>query len=423
MYASAIETTLRRERVAILGALFKLARDLDLAEEALQEASLRALARWPEEGLPDRPGAWLTTVGRNWMIDQLRARGRQAAALDRASQVVESIDPGVGGSSGRDSQLALIFACCAVDFPRRTRVTLALKTLLGLSTREIARAYLEKEGTTAQRITRARRQLRSEPDAPLPEGAERSQAIDAFLETLYLLFNEGYLAAEGEQLLRDRLAHEALSLSITSCDLLPFHAETHALAALFHFHLGRAPARSDAQGDLVPLEEQDRSQWDRARFQTGESLLERSISLMVSGGAASGPFQVQAAIAALHARAPRPADTDWLQIAALYRRLHQLTPTPVVELNAAIALAMSGDLRGGIAWLNALEKRQVLAQYHLLPAAKADLLRRAGKLVQARRYYVKARRLATNERERRFLTRRITELDELDELDEPGSQP
>lgn len=413
MFASAIETTLRRERVAILGALFKLARDLDLAEEALQEASLRALARWPTEGLPNRPGAWLTTVARHWMIDQLRARGRHAAAIDRVARSVDGGFTDTEGPTGRGDQLALIFACCAADFPRRTRVTLALKTLLGLSTREIARAYVEKESATAQRITRARRQLRATPDAPLPAGAERRHAIDAFLETLYLLFNEGYLAAEGERLLRDRLAHEALSLSVTACDLLPFHAETHALAALFHFHLGRAPARSNAEGDLVPLEEQDRSTWDRVRFESGESLLERSITLMVSGGAVSGPFQVQAAIAALHARATRPEDTDWLQIAALYRRLHQLTPTPVVELNAAIALAMSGDLRGGIAWLNALEKRQVLEQYHLLPAAKADLLRRAGKLVQARRYYVKARRLATNERERRFLTRRIDELDAL----------
>jgi len=291
---------------------------------------------------------------------------------------------------------------------------MALKTLLGLSTREIARAYVETESATAQRITRARRAIRDTSVSTPTTAADRERSIAAFLEALYLLFNEGYLAAHGERLLRRRLAEEALSLATTATQLLPYHSETLALAAVFNFHLGRSDARTDEHGDLVPLEEQDRGRWDHTRFEAGEQLLARSITLMRDAGARSGPYQVQAAIAALHARAKNAEATDWLQIAALYRRLLELTPTPVVELNAAIALAMAGDLRGGLAWINALEKRRALEGYHLLLAVKADLLRRMGKRVQARRYYVKARKLAANDRESRYISRRIEELDAVD---------
>jgi RNA polymerase sigma-70 factor (ECF subfamily) len=309
----------------------------------------------------------------------------------------------------RQDQLQLLFTCCAASLPERTRVCLALRSLVGLTTRQIARAWLEAPPTTAQRLVRAHRKLREEGPAT-PSGEARAAAIDAVNRTLYLLFNEGYLPAEGDRVVGTEVIDRALDLVDRAATHLPFHAETHGLAALCWLHASRSGARTDAAGDLVRLADQDRTRWDHDRIAKGEALLARAIELRPPGRQI-GPYVLQAAIASLHCAAERPEDTDWLQIAALYRRLVEVHPSPLFELKAAMALAESGDVPSGLAWLNALERRGVLADYHLFAAAKADLHRRLGHRSQARRYLGRARRLAQNDAERRLLTRRIASLD------------
>lgn len=403
MIASFVERVVLSERATILGSLLRLCRDLDLAEEALQEAAVRALQRWPVDGLPERPGAWLTVVARRWVIDHMRA-ARRTTELALETMAAEP--------ERDDDRLRLLFACCDTELSERARVCLALRSLLGLTTREIARALLESEATTAQRLVRAKRTLMARPPgAELPRGEAREAAIDGVLRTLYLMFNEGYLATEGPRLARERLMADAILIAEQVTELFPFHAEALGLAALMWFTAARAASRTDAMGDLVPLEEQDRARWNAERITRGEALIARFMTVHQEQAAAIGPYQLQAAIASLHCEAKRAADTDWLQIAALYRRLVEVSPSPIAELNAAVALAMSGDIEGGLAWVNALERRGQLDGYHLLAAVKAGLLERAGHRTQARRYYGRARRLASNERERRFLSTRIEALD------------
>lgn len=404
-----MRSTLERERVEIVAAIYRRAGDLDLAEEALQEACARALTVWPERGLPDRPGAWLITVARNWVVDQRRAQRAVTPAPVGDESPPEPDGPDAPDDPAED-QLRLLFACCRADLPARTRVALSLRSILGLSTREIARSFLQKESAVAQRLVRAKRILEASPPGASASGSARSEAIHAVLEAIYLLLNEGYLATEGDRLARAPLLEAAATLSERVAELFPFHGEALALAALVQFQSARSETRIDADGGLIPLEEQDRSRWNVKRIALGQTLLARAVSHRGDGGR-TGRYLVEAAIAALHAEAQVPEATDWIQIAALYRELLRSAPSPVVELNAAVAVAMAGELEAALTWVNRLERRGALADYHLLAAVKADLSRRAGHLRQARRYYRRARRLTVNESERRFLTRRIAEVE------------
>jgi RNA polymerase sigma-70 factor, ECF subfamily len=399
-----IEQTLRRERARLVAQLYRLAGDLELVEEAVQEASLDATIQWARDGLPDNPGAWLHVVARRRTIDRLR---RQEASEDVDDEAVEAEPSEPGSEQDRADRLRLLLACCSAELPERARMALALRAFLGLSTREIARAFLEPEATTAQRLVRARRTLQQHPpsdsDVPAPE------AVPLVLRVIYLTFNEGYLAAEGEALVRHHLLEDALALGATVVELVPADPEAWALLALMCFHASRRDARVDANGGLLTLEEQDRSRWDAAAIARGSEALSRALSL--HRGDRTGPYQLQAAIASLHATAPSSAETDWIQIAALYRRLLDFEPGPVIELNAGIALAMAGDVVSGLKWLNAIERRGALKDSHLFASAKGLLLAKTGALSQARRYLGRARALATNAREREYLSRRIATLE------------
>lgn len=404
MQALIIEQTLRRERARIVAQLYRLARDLELVEEAVQEASLEATVQWARDGLPDNPGAWLHVVAKRRTIDLLRRRRD-----DDDLEAVNEAPAELGSTQDKADRLRLLLACCAAEVPERARMALALRAFLGLSTREIARAFLEPEATTAQRLVRARRSLKRRPPDVLDEPLS-AESLALVLRVIYLTFNEGYLAAEGDSLVRHHLMDDALTLGETVVELAPSDPEAWGLLALMCLHASRRDARVDGSGALLTIEEQDRSRWDQTAIARGRTFLERALSL--HRGLATGPYQLQAAIGALHALAPTAAETDWVQIAALYRRLLDFEPSPVVELNAAIALAFSGDLTGGLRWLNGLERRGVLRRSHLLPSAKGLLLARAGAFSQARRSLGRARVLATNEREKQYLTRRIEALDQ-----------
>jgi RNA polymerase sigma-70 factor (ECF subfamily) len=403
MHALIIERTLRRERARLVASLYRLARDLELVEDAVQEASLDATLQWAQDGLPDNPGAWLYVVVRRRAIDLLRRRRRH-----RELEVAEATAPSPpGAEEDRAGRLRLLLACCSAALPERARMALALRTFLGLSTREIARAFVEPETTTAQRLVRARRTLKRQP--PGEGAAPAPGAFALVLRVVYLTFNEGYLAAEDEALVRRHLLEDALDLGTTIVELVPDDPESWALLALMHLHSSRRDARVDGSGRLLTLEEQDRSRWDVEAIARGTAALERALSL--HRGERTGTYQLQAAIASLHATTPSAATTDWVQIAALYRRLLDFEPSPIVELNAGIALAMSGDVEGGLRWLNALERRGALKRSHLFASAKGLLLAETGALSQARRYLGRARALATNDREREYLTRRISALE------------
>lgn len=408
MLGPLLERTLRQERATLLAGLFRLTRDLELAEESLQEACLQATTQWQREGLPDNPAAWLNTVARRRAVDVLRRRSR-AAAHEDDDLAGEGTDAVAAQREVDDEdRLRLLFECCRASLPERARAGLALRSFLGLTTREIARAFLEREATTAQRMVRAKQQLEAEGPAQAPASeAERARALSAVLSTLYLLFNEGYLATEGDSLVRRELSREALKLTRGVVSLVPREPEAAGLLALMLFHEARQAARVNAQGELITLEEQDRSRWDQRLIQEGAAVLDGALRAR-----RPGVYQLQAAIASLHCHARTAADTDWPQIAALYGKLLELEPTPIVELNAAVALAFAARLEDGLRWLNALERRGVLNDYHLLPAAKAELLRRQGKLRQANRYFRRARRLCRNAQERAHLDRRIRETDE-----------
>lgn len=438
MIASLVDQCLRRERARILGSLFRVCRDLSAAEEALQDASLQAMTTWPTDGPPDKPGAWLYVVARRRLIDSLRRDARWQAASgsvdddsgdgdgrDPLDQLAQEAPPVEGSGQDRDDRLRLLFACCNASLPERARIGLALRSLLGLSTREIARAFLEDEATTAKRLVRAKQAVKQTAWASAGTAAdlgvdERMAAIDLVLRTLYLVFNEGYLAAEGESLVRQGLVDDAIELAELVVDLLPWHAESHGLLALMLLHGARRAARVNSLGELVTLDEQDRGLWDAAMIRRGTAVLDRALALRAASavdasavdvGVGVGVYLVQAAISSLHANAAHADDTDWLQIAGLYRLQLSQTPSPVVELNAAVALAMAGQQKEALAWVNALEKDKRLADYHLLAAVKAHLLEGAGHRQQAIRLYRRARRLTNNEAERRFLTRRIEALE------------
>jgi RNA polymerase sigma-70 factor (ECF subfamily) len=410
--ARGLERIWRDESGRILASLVRLSRDLDLAEDALQDAWERALERWPADGLPERPGAWLQAAAHRRLLDLLRRRRPRAAegdleGLPDPGPAPDGAATGDGAHSGiHDDRLRLAFTCCHPALAQPAQVALTLRTLCGLSTAEVARAFLEPEPTAAQRLVRAKRKIR-EARIPyeVPAREELPARLEAVLAVVYLVFNEGYLASEGEALVRHDLCAEAVRLARVMAGLLPGEPEALGLLALLLLHDSRRDTRAGPGGELVPLEEQDRSRWDRAQIDEGISTLDRALAL-----GRRGPYQLQAAIAALHAGAPSPQATDWRQIALLYGALRRLADSPAAALAEAAAVAMVEGPEAGLSRIESLAAGGELEGYHLLPAARADLLRRLGRRAEASAAYAQALALCRNRREREYLERRLREV-------------
>lgn len=398
-----VSKVFREDGRRVLAGLIRLTGDIDHAEDALQEACARALVHWKERGVPDQPGAWLNTVARRVALDRMRRDRETPLPADLENPETPESDPwGI-----EDERLRLLFICCHPALSPEAQQALALRTLGGLTTREIARAFVEPETTTAQRIVRAKRKIR---DARIPYAIpgtdELEPRIAEVLSVIYLIFNEGYLGTGTNDLTRPDLTSEAIRLGRLAVRLLPDHAEARGLLALMLLTDARREARS-VRGALVPLEAQDRSRWDRVKIAEGNAILDEALAMR-----SPGPFQIQAAIAALHSQALEPGATDWSQIASLYRALLQWGANPVVELNAAIATGMAESIDAGLDWIASIERQGALDGYHLLHAARADLLRRAGHFDRARAAYSQALDLVTNAAERRYLEGRLTECTE-----------
>ncbi|MDX1757188.1 MAG: RNA polymerase sigma factor [Marinobacter sp.] len=396
----------QQESRRVLATLIRLLGDFDLAEEALHEAFVAAMKQWPQEGIPANPRAWLVSTGRFRAIDQIRRRARHDAILAQLAEQLDTVTNEEPPESIEDDRLRLIFTCCHPALSTDAQLALTLREVGGLTTEEVARAFLARPTTIAQRIVRAKAKIR---DAGIPyevpEGEALAPRLESVLGTIYLMFNEGYSARSGEQLLRRALVDEAIRLARLLCELLP-EPEAFGLLALMLLHDARRDARIDANGDLVPLEEQDRNRWRQDQIEEGRNLV-----LRVMTGRGYGAYTLQAAIAAVHAEAERFEDTDWGQIAGLYTVLHGIAPSPVVALNRAVAVAMKHGAADGLALLEALEADGRLAGYHPFHAAKADLLRRLERWDEARQAYQRALTLCGQEPERRFLQRRLAGMD------------
>jgi RNA polymerase sigma-70 factor (ECF subfamily) len=392
-----VERAYRDDAGRAVATLIRVTHDFDLAEEAWQEACEQALRNWPDRGVPENPTAWLFTTARNRAIDRLRRErvGREKAAA--AAQIAELQALGDDMHDIPDDRLRLLFTCCHPALALDAQVALTLRTVAGLTTREIARAFLVPEPTLGQRLTRAKRKIR---DAAIPYRVPPRETLPARLDgvraVIYLVFNEGYEATEGE-LLRTDLCAEAIRLARLVDHLIPNSPESAGLLALLLLQHARREARTDAGGDLVVLEDQDRARWDHA-------MIDEGLALLADATDDQGPYRIQAQIAACHAAAPRPEDTDWPRIASLYAQLAEVRPSPVVELNRAVAVAMADGPDAGLRALEPLA--DVLDRYHLFHAARADLLRRAGRDAEAGIAYNRALEQVGNDAERRYLERR-----------------
>jgi RNA polymerase sigma-70 factor (ECF subfamily) len=402
---AAVAAVYREEWGRIVATLIRVTGDWGLAEECAQDAFARALERWPRDGVPRNPGAWLTTTARNRAVDRLRRATTEAAKLREVAEMAV-LDVPTDDSGIPDDRLKLIFTCCHPALALESRVALTLRTLAGLTTAEIARAFLVPEPTMAQRLVRAKRKIRN-AGIPyrVPPGHLLPERTVAVLGVLYLLFNEGYAASGGADLIRQSLTAEAIRLARVLAGLMPDEPEALGLLSLMLLTDARRAARLDPVGELVTLEEQDRGAWDAAEIDEGLRLLEAA-----GRRGRVGAYQLQAAIAACHARAARAADTDWARIAELYRMLAELVPSPVVELNRAAAVGMADGPAAGLELVAALAATGALREYHLLPATRADLMRRLGRTAEAAASYREALRLVATEPEQRYLTRRLAEL-------------
>jgi RNA polymerase sigma-70 factor, ECF subfamily len=403
-----LDAVYRSDSRRILATLIRLLGDFDLAEDALQDAFRAALEQWPKEGVPENPRAWLVSAGRFKAIDALRRRARFDASQDVIAERLQAqaAGPAAADDEGiEDDRLRLIFTCCHPALAPEARVALTLREVCGLTTEEIARAFLTTPSTLAQRIVRAKSKIR-EARIPyqVPGPAELPERLEGVLQVVYLVFNEGYSASSGESLTRADLSGEAIRLGRLLLELLP-EPEVAGLLALMLLQESRRLARASPTGDIVLLEDQDRSLWNREQIAEGKGLVERTLSTR-----RFGPYTLQAAIAAVHAEAPSAAETDWAQIAGLYDLLAQVEPSPVVELNRAVAVAMRDGPQAGLELIDAILARGDLRGYHLAHAARADMCRRLGQAAEARVSYQRALALARLEPERRFLERRISEL-------------
>ena len=408
--AEQVEKIFREEHGRVLAALISKFEDFDLAEDALQDALVNALERWEVDGIPKNPAAWLTTVARRRAIDRIRRATTLERSLVTLDPPVSQEEPEMDDAEFPDDRLKLMFTCCHPSLALEAQVALTLHTLGGLRTPEVARAFLVPEPTMAQRLARARAKIRNAgipyrvpPIDLLPE------RLGALLAVIYLIFNEGYSATSGDEPIRKELCDEAIRLGRVLVALMPESAEARGLLALMLLHDSRREARLDAAGDLVLLEEQDRDRWDQAKIQEGIAVLDQALAL-----GDPGPYQVQAAISVLHAEAPAAEATDWRQIAALYDTLATMTPSAVVEVNRAVAVAMAGGAEAGLQMLLRLEDqadsaRQV-AGYYPYYAACADLLRRTDQREAAAQAYERALALCGNRAERAYLQRRLDEL-------------
>ncbi len=406
-----IEAVWKIEAPRVIAGLVRVVRDVGLAEEMAQDALVSALEHWPEEGIPANPGAWLMATAKNRAIDEIRRRKRvdgkdeevRYVFFDRgpARDIEEAVDDDVG-----DDLLRLVFIACHPVLSREARVALTLRMLGGLTTEEIARGFLVPEPTIAQRIVRAKRTL-SDAGVPfeVPRGDERAARLSSVLEVIYLVFNEGYSATAGDDWMRPQLCEDALRLGRILAELMPAEPEVHGLVALMEIQASRSRARTKPNGAPILLLEQDRSRWDRLLIRRGLAALDRAERL----GGTQGPYALQAAIAACHARAQGADDTDWQRIAALYFALAQMTPSPIVELNRAVAIGKAFGPAAGLALVDTLTSERALANYHLLPSVRGDLLTKLGRFDEARTEFERAAALTRNERERALLLDRAAE--------------
>lgn len=410
----AIEAVWRIEAASVIAGVARLVRDVGLAEELAQDALVTALERWPQTGVPDNPGAWLMTTAKNRARDRLRLDalhtrkheqiGHELEALhaDVEPDFVDALDAARQDDIG-DDLLRLVFTACHPVLSTDARVALTLRLLGGLSTAEIARAFLASESTIAQRIVRAKRSLTAaKVPFEVPDAQDRAARLASVLEVIYLIFNEGYSATSGDDWMRPALCDEALRLGRILAELTPDDAEVHGLAALMELQASRLHARTDADGKPVLLMDQDRARWDPLLIRRGLAALARAAAL----GGPPGPYALQAELAACHARAPTPPDTDWPRIVALYDALVQLTPSPVVALNRAVAVGMAFGPRAGLDLVDALASEPALANYHWLPSVRGDLLAKLGRNAEARTEFERAAGMTRNARERELLLAR-----------------
>jgi RNA polymerase sigma factor (sigma-70 family) len=406
-----IDTVFRIEQARLIAGLVRYTRDVGLAEELAQDALVTALERWPMSGIPDKPGAWLMAAARHRAIDRLRraklaerkheeiGRELEAEGEGAAPDLDATLDDDIG-----DDLLRLIFTACHPVLPTEARVALTLRLIGGLTTDEIARAFLVPEPTIAQRIVRAKRTL-AEKRVPfeVPHGAELTQRLSSVLEVVYLIFNEGYSATAGEDWIRPQLCEDALRLGRILAELAPDEPEVHGLVALMEIQASRLGARTGASGEPILLLDQNRARWDRLLIRRGLAALDRAEARAMDKARGLGPYALQAAIAACHARARTPNETDWARIVGLYGSLAGLMPSPVVQLNRAVALSMLFGPAAGLEVVDALASEPALKTYHLLPSVRGDLLKKLGRLDEARAEFERAAALTRNARERKLL--------------------